>query len=46
MFAPGFCRFDGTNLIDWVRQEFGGPGIDRTDRRWDPQGSVAFWLDF
>lgn len=36
----------GTDLIDYVHQEFDGPGMDRTDARWDPQGSVPFWLDF
>ena len=36
----------GTDLIDYVHQEFGGPGMDRTDARWDPQGTVPFWLDF
>lgn len=36
----------GADLIDYVRQEFGGPGMDRRDPRWDPQSSVPFWLDF
>ncbi len=36
----------GMDLIDYVHQEFGGPGTDRTDARWDPPGSVPFWLDF
>ncbi|MDN5916968.1 MAG: hypothetical protein L0I76_17990 [Pseudonocardia sp.] len=36
----------GMDLADYVHQEFGGPGMDRTDERWDPQGTVAFWLDF
>jgi hypothetical protein len=35
----------GVDLIDYVHQEFGGPGMNRTDPRRDPQGSVAFWLD-
>jgi hypothetical protein len=36
----------GTDLLDYVHQEFGGPGTDRTDPRWEPLGSVPFWLDF
>jgi hypothetical protein len=31
----------GTDLIDYVHQEFGGPGMDRMDARWDPQGVRA-----
>jgi hypothetical protein len=36
----------GTDQIDYVPQEFGGPGMDRTDPRSDPRDSVPFWLDF
>jgi hypothetical protein len=36
----------GTDLVDYVHQEFCEPGMDRTDPRWDPRGSVPFWLDF
>jgi hypothetical protein len=27
-------------------QEFGGPGMDRMDERWDPRAPVSFWRDF
>lgn len=36
----------GTDLVDYIHQEFGGPGIDRTDPRWTPRPTVAFWRDF
>jgi len=35
-----------TDLVDYIHQEFGGPGIDRTDPRWQPHATVAFWRDF
>ena len=36
----------GTDLVDYIHQEFGGPGIDRTDPLWKPQATVPFWSDF
>jgi hypothetical protein len=36
----------GTDLVDYIHQEFGGPGMDRTDQRWNPNATVAFWRDF
>lgn len=36
----------GTDLVDYLHQEFGGPGMDRTDPRWNPKATVAFWRDF
>lgn len=44
------CQTDiiyyGVDLVDYVHQEFGGPGMDRTDQRWDPRATVPFWRDF
>ena len=36
----------GTDLIDYIHQEFGGPGMDRADQSWNPHATVAFWRDF
>jgi hypothetical protein len=36
----------GVDLVDYIHQEFGGPRMDRTDPRWDPQATVPFWKDF
>ena len=36
----------GTDLVDYIHQEFGGPGIDRNDPRWQPRATVEFWRDF
>ena len=36
----------GTDLVDYIHQEFGGPGIDRADPRWQPRPTAAFWSDF
>src|SRR4051794_16689067 len=36
----------GTDLVDYIGQEFGGATTDRTDERWDPQATVAFWSYF
>ncbi|WP_203916214.1 hypothetical protein [Rugosimonospora africana] len=36
----------GMDLIDYVHQEFGGPGTDRMDERWQPLATVDFWKDF
>lgn len=37
----------GADLVDYVFQEFGvGPGMERTDPRWRPRPTVAFWSDF
>jgi hypothetical protein len=36
----------GMDLVDYIRQEFGGPGLDRTDKHWNPTATVAFWRDF
>jgi hypothetical protein len=38
--------FYGIDLVVYIRQEFGGPGMDRTDRPWDPQATVPFSRDF
>ena len=38
--------FYGIDLVDYIHQEFGGPGMDRTDQRWDPQATVPFWRGF
>jgi hypothetical protein len=36
----------GTDLVDYVYQEFGiGVGVARTNQRWRPQPTVAFWCD-
>lgn len=36
----------GLDLVDYISQEFGaGAGIDRTDARWRPQVTVAFWRE-
>ena len=38
--------FYGTDLVDYLYQEFGiGPGIARTDPRWQPHATVEFWRD-
>lgn len=36
----------GMDLVDYIHQEFGGPGMDRTDARWNPRATVPFWRDF
>lgn len=36
----------GTDLVDYLHQEFGGPGMNRMDERWNPQATVSFWSDF
>jgi hypothetical protein len=36
----------GTDLVDYIHQEFGGPGLDRSDPRWNPRATVPFWRDF
>ena len=36
----------GMDLVDYVHQEFGGPGIDQTDARWKPRVTAPFWRDF
>jgi hypothetical protein len=37
----------GLDLVDYIYQEFGaGTGIDRTDARWQPHVTVAFWREF
>ena len=38
--------FYGMDLVDYIHQEFGGPGLDRTDPRWQPHATVEFWRDF
>ncbi|MFC4071794.1 hypothetical protein [Actinoplanes subglobosus] len=36
----------GMNLLDYVYQEFSaGPGIRRSDPRWEPLATVPFWRD-
>ncbi|MFE2527237.1 hypothetical protein ACFXEL_23645 [Streptomyces sp. NPDC059382] len=35
----------GTDLVDYIHQEFGGPGMDRQDEAWDPKATVSFWRD-
>jgi hypothetical protein len=38
--------FYGVDLVDYVYQEFGaGAGLDRTDPRWQPRATVAFWRE-
>jgi hypothetical protein len=34
----------GTVLVDYMHQEFGGPGSDRTHPNRQPRATVAFWL--
>jgi len=36
----------GIDLVDYIHQEFGGQGLDRTDKNWNPTATVAFWRDF
>jgi hypothetical protein len=36
----------GTDLVDYIYQEFGGQGLDRHDPRWQPRVTVPFWSDF
>nr|WP_244231242.1 hypothetical protein [Saccharomonospora piscinae] len=36
----------GMDLTDYLHQEFGGSGMDRTDERWQPRATVPFWRDF
>jgi hypothetical protein len=36
----------GIDLVDYIHQEFGGPGLDRGDPRWQPRATVPFWRDF
>ncbi|EEP75295.1 hypothetical protein MCAG_05622 [Micromonospora sp. ATCC 39149] len=36
----------GTNLADYIHQEFGGPGTDSPDQRRNQSATVAFWRDF
>jgi hypothetical protein len=38
--------FYGADLVDYIRQEFGGPGTDRTEQRRAPAAAVTFWRDF
>jgi hypothetical protein len=39
--------FYGMDLLDYVYQEFGaGPGLDRSDPRWQPHATVPFWRRF
>lgn len=35
----------GMNLVDYIHQEFGGPGLDRMDERWQPEATIDFWKD-
>lgn len=35
----------GLDLPDWVSQEFGGPGLQRSDDGWNPQATARFWSD-
>ncbi len=35
----------GTDLHDYVHQEFGGLGMDRRDEGWQPRVTVNFWRD-
>jgi hypothetical protein len=38
--------FYGVDLVDYVHQEFGaGTGLDRSDPRWQPHATVAFWRE-
>ena len=34
----------GTDLVDYLHREFGGPGIDGTHPNRQPHATVAFWL--
>jgi len=36
----------GTDLVDYIHQEFGGPGLAKTDPGRNPQATVAFWKEF
>jgi hypothetical protein len=36
----------GVDLSDYIHQEFGGPGLARTDPAWQPVATVPFWRDF
>jgi hypothetical protein len=36
----------GMDLVDYIHQEFGGPGMARDDERWRPKSTVPFWTDF
>jgi hypothetical protein len=36
----------GVDLSDYIHQEFGGPGLDRTDPEWNPVATVPFWQGF
>jgi hypothetical protein len=36
----------GLDLADYIHQEFGGPGLSRTDPAWQPVATVPFWRDF
>jgi hypothetical protein len=36
----------GVDLAEYIHQEFGGPGLDRYDPRWQPRATVPFWGDF
>ncbi|MFC0437881.1 hypothetical protein [Kutzneria buriramensis] len=36
----------GVDLSDYIHQEFGGPGLERSDPRWQPVATVPFWRDF
>jgi len=36
----------GVDLSDYIHQEFGGPGLSRTDPAWRPVATVPFWRDF
>jgi hypothetical protein len=38
--------FYGLDLVDYVYREFGaGTGMDRSDERWNPCATVAFWRE-
>jgi hypothetical protein len=36
----------GADLVDCIHQEFGGPGLSRSDPGWNPVVTVPFWSDF
>lgn len=36
----------GLDLADYIHQEFGGPGLDRSDPAWNPVATAPFWRDF
>ena len=36
----------GLDLSDYIHQEFGGPGLDRSDPAWNPVATAPFWRDF